>query len=139
MIRLFARPEKRDSLASIFADLRGGRLANVDVFRWRLAMAMHGDLESGTRLADVWEVWHENVPEPGELMKALGWGLDAARVLDGYRGLETRISFPTVAEVREIFADGFEEVACHVPAYEDGDRYPTMVFRSRPRPGGRPQ
>ncbi len=137
VIRLFARPEARDSVASIFDDLRGGRLANFDVFHWRLAMAMHGDLEAGTRLADVWEAWHQNVPEPRDLMTAIGWAPDAARVLDRYRGLETRISFPTVAEVREIFADGFEQVACHVPTYEDGDRYPTVVFRSKPRPAGR--
>ncbi len=131
VLRLFARPETPDPLGAVFDDLRNARITNFDIFHWRLAMAMHRDLASGTRLADVWEAWHRCVPDPPALMAELGWAPDAARILETYRGLETTISFPTVTEVREILADGFEMTACHVPAYETGDRYPTVVLRPR--------
>ncbi len=129
VLRLFARPEEPDPLDDVFADLRAGRIANFDLFHWRFAMAMHGDLASGTRVAALWDEWHERVPDPERLMVAIGWAPDAARVLETYRGLETSISFPTVTEVREILASRFVMTTCRVPTYEAGDRYPTVAFR----------
>ena len=132
VLRLFARPEENETVAEIFDDLRAGRIPNFDVLHWRLAMAMHGDLASGTRMSDVWDAWHANVPNSEELMTSVGWAPDAARIMESYRGLKTSISFPTVREVGEIFAGAFEQVACHVPNYDDGARYPTVLFRPIP-------
>jgi SAM-dependent methyltransferase len=130
VMRVFARPEKPDSIASIFGDLLQGRTRDFNIFRWRLSMALHGDLAAGTRFGDVWEAWHDNVPDPQRLMRELGWGPHALQILEGYKGAEFRTIFPTVREFRELLADGFDQTACHVPEYEDGDRYPTLVFRA---------
>jgi len=135
--RVFARPERPDRLDCLFRDLHGGLIHGFDTFRWRLLRAVHRDLESGARLADAWEAWHAHVPDPAGLMRTLGWGPHAVQILDGYRVMETTLSFPTVAEVRGFLADDFEQAACHVPGYEDGNLYPTLVFRAparRPSP-----
>ncbi|MBZ5587555.1 MAG: methyltransferase domain-containing protein [Acidobacteriia bacterium] len=131
VMRLFARPETNEPLGGVFQDLRAGRIPNFDVFHWRLAMAVHRDTTSGTRLGDVWEAWQENVPMPAELLASLGWAPDAARILETYRSSATLISFPTVVEVRDTLAQDFDQTACHIPEYESGDRYPTVLFRPR--------
>ena len=94
-------------------------------------MALHRDLRSGTRLGDVWDAWNAHVPDPEALTASLGWAPDAARIIESYRGMETRISFPTVREVRDALSDDFQQIACHVPGYEDGVRYPTVLFRPK--------
>lgn len=133
VIRLFARPDQIDPLHAVFGDLRAGRIANFDLLHWRLSMALHGDLTAGVRLGDIWDAWCEHVPDPQALMRDLGWAPDAARIFDSYRGRDTRMLFPRVSEARELLADGFDQVACRVPSYEDGDRYPTVAYRPRPR------
>jgi SAM-dependent methyltransferase len=131
VMREFARPEDREPLDTVFADLREGRMADLGAFIWRLAMALHGDLAAGVRLGDVWDAWQARVPEPEQLMRSLGWPLEPLRQLPPYRGHEGRMWFPTLDEAREVFSRGFEQVECHVPAYAGGDRYPTVVFKPR--------
>jgi hypothetical protein len=135
--RVFARPESPDSVAAIFEDVLSGRSRNFNLFRWRLSMALHGDLAAGTRYADVWDAWHEHVADPQALAGELGWPPQALQIMEGFKGAEFRTIFPTVREYRELLAEGFEQTACLVPGYEDGERYPTLVFRARP--GGRPR
>jgi len=131
-MRVFARPEHGETLATIFADLRGGRFGNIDVLSWRLATAVQRDLESGCRMGDIADAWDQNVPDPDELMGSLGWPPGAYRpFMDGIRGLDIRMTFPTVRELAAGLAPDFEQVACYVPDYEDGDRYPTVGFKPR--------
>lgn len=133
-LRMFARPEQQEPIEAIFADLRGGRIGNLDIFRWRLAMALQKDLAIGARLCDVWEAWQANVPHPVELMRSLGWPPEQLQVqIDRMRGLEVRVTFPTVRELAEALAPEFVQTACHFPDYESGDRYPTVAFKARPR------
>ena len=135
VMREFARPEARESLDTIFRDLHEGRIVEFGSFTWRLAMALHGDLDSGCRMADVCDAWHDNVPEPLELTRSLGWPPDALGWLEPYRGTEARMWFPTVNEVRTVFSRDFEQVECLVPGYPDGERYPTVVLKPRRRSG----
>ena len=48
--------------------------------------------------------------------------------IHNYREVATRYSFPTLAEARALAGD-FEIVATHVPAYELGERCPTLIMR----------
>ena len=133
VMREFARPETREPLDTIFRDMREGRIVDPGSFTWRLAMALHGDLESGCRVGEVCDAWHDNVPEPLELMRSLGWPLDALSWLESYRGTQDRMWFPTLNEVRTVFSRDFEQVECLFPGYADGERYPTVVFKPRAR------
>ncbi len=130
-LRLFARPERREPVGRIFEDLRGGLVHNIHGLPWRLAMALHGDLASGTRLGDIWEAWEAHVPDPSALMASLDLPPETVRIMEVYRGVDACITMPTLGEVREMLARDFEERACHVPDYDSGDRYPTLVMRAR--------
>lgn len=127
-MRYFVRPETAEAVPRVIDDLWQRRIGNFHVFKWRLAMALHGTLEQGVRLADVWSVWHDAVPDPEKLAAHLGWPLAVVNTINNYRTVETRYSFPTLAEVRAGTGD-FSIEAMHVPAYELGERCPTLIMR----------
>lgn len=127
-MRHFLRPERAESVGHVVDDLRQKRIGNFHVFKWRLAMALHGPLEQGVRLGDVWTVWLQLVPDVEQLAADLDWPLEIINTIQNYRDLDTRYTFPTLDEARALAAD-FEILAVHVPAYELGARCPTLVMR----------
>ena len=133
VLRLFARPERPDPLDTVFADLRAGRIREPALLPWRIAMALHGTLAEGVRAGAVWEAWCERVPRAVALFEALGWPPQALGSLEWTRGQEYVMRFPTVGEVEDLLAHGYERTICRTPAYEGGELYPTVVFTPRPR------
>jgi hypothetical protein len=117
-----------ESVDCIVEDLRQKRIGNFHVFKWRLAMALHGPLEDGVRLGDVWDAWRDLVPDPQPLAADLGWPMEIINTIQNYRNVDTRYTFPTLDEARTL-AVGFDIVAVHVPAYELGERCPTLIMR----------
>ncbi|MCW5574455.1 MAG: hypothetical protein KIT13_00035 [Burkholderiales bacterium] len=130
LMRHFTRPEAAEPVAAVVDDLWRGRIGNFHVFKWRLAMALHGTPEQGVRLGDIWNAWREAVPDPEVLAAQLGWRTDVIATIDNYRDVDTRYTFPTRAEARG-FAAGFDVVAEHLPDYELGERCPTLAMRPR--------
>lgn len=128
-MRFFLRPDTPEPTAQVFDDLWQGRIGNVHIFKWRLAMALHGPLQEGVRLSEVWRVWHDAVPDVEGLARHLGWPAQEVRTLDAYRDAPASYTFPTLAEARASLADDFEEVNCYVPTYELGQRCPTLLMR----------
>lgn len=127
-MRYFVRPDSDEPVACVIDDLWQRRIGNFHVFKWRLAMALHGTLEQGVRLGDVWAVWHEAVPDPEKLATHLGWPAAVVNTINNYRNVDTRYSFPTLTEVRACTGE-FAIEAMHVPAYELGERCPTLIMR----------
>lgn len=130
-IRIYVRPEEREPLSAIFDSLHNGRIGSFHVFKWRLAMALHGGLGEGVRLADVWDAWHAAVPDPEALAARLGWPRESVLTIDAYRDVATRYTFPTLAEARANLERSFIESGCHFPVYELGERCPTLILRPR--------
>jgi SAM-dependent methyltransferase len=133
-VRVYDRPGVPEPLAEIFEDLWAGRIGNFHVFKWRLAMALHGDIRTGVCLADIWNAWHAGVPEPEALAAALVWPMETIRTIDAYRGNDTRYTFTTLEEFRSVLSPYFSETACLFPDYELGDRCPTMLLGPRHHP-----
>ena len=53
----------------------------------------------------------------------------AVRTIEAYRGLNARYTFPTLEELRALFADcGFGILDIAIPRYELGVRCPTFVL-----------
>jgi len=128
LMRYFLRPERSEAPGRVVDDLWQGRIGNFHVFKWRLAMALHGSLEEGVRLGDIWNAWQEAVPDPVRLAAQLGWRVEVVNTIANYRDVDTRYSFPTLEEARAL-AGEFEIVSTHVPDYELGTRCPTLVMR----------
>ncbi len=127
-MRYFVRPEQAEPVGRVVDDLWQQRIGNFHVFKWRFAMALHGTLEEGVRLGDIWNAWCDAVPDPARLAAQLGWRPEVVHTIHNYRDVDTRYSFPTLAEARALIGE-FAIVAIHTPAYELGDRCPTLIMR----------
>ena len=141
--------ERRASLAAVqpnaghlalaeFERRHPGRLTvitqNVDGLHQRAGstgvLALHGSLEEGVRLGDIWSAWHEAVPDPARLAARLGWRKEVINTISNYRDVDTCYSFPTLEEARALVGD-FEIVSTRIPDYELGQRCPTLVMRPK--------
>jgi SAM-dependent methyltransferase len=131
VLRAFVQPEAREDLAAVGAALRAGHLGSFHAFKWRLAMALQPSTERGVRLADIWNACGDLCPDRAALAAATGWPLETIATLDAYRGVTATYAFPTLAELRAVLAADFLELACHTPAYELGERCPTLVLAPR--------
>lgn len=129
-IRWFLQAAAPETTGAVIDDLRGGRIGNFHVFKWRLAMSLQPDLRTGVRLADVWSAWHAAVPDPARLCRALGWAAAEVGTIDAYRDARARYSFPSIDEARMAFAPYFDELRMHVPDYELGERCVHFLLRA---------
>jgi SAM-dependent methyltransferase len=130
VIRCFTKPEKSETPRQVLEDLWGGRIGNFHVFKWRLAMALHGRVEQGVRLKDIWDYWSKSV-DPHELAERLSWQAEVIATIDNYRGLEERYAFATLREIKSLTREAFVEVQCQFPTYELGERCPILTLRPR--------
>lgn len=132
VLRLFVRPETREPLENILEDLHAGRIGSFHAFRWRIAMSLQRDLDEGVHVRDVWKIWQELSFDRDALARRLGWPRDSIDSIDAYREAESRLWFPTLPEARTLLAEQFRELACHVPAYELGACFPTLLLAPIP-------
>jgi hypothetical protein len=129
VIRCFMQINPRETVEEVFSDLAADRIGNFHILKWRLAMALQPSLEEGVAVGSVWEAVHARWRDAAELAGLLGWPLDEVRTIQVYRGIPTRYTFPTEAEYRAFFpAAGFSILKWLVPAYELGERCPTLVL-----------
>jgi hypothetical protein len=115
----------------LFEELHAGKIGNFHVFKWRLNMALHENVEAGVRLGDVWDTFEARIGRPRLLAEERGWPLEAVETIDAYRASEARYTYPTLGDLRRVLTPFFDEEACVYPAYELGERCPTLGFRRR--------
>lgn len=130
-IRCHRRLDKAPALETLFEPLLDGRLHNLDMFRWLLAMAVHGNTSSGVRLGDVWEAWHRRVPEPSAHQARLGWTDQAVANMERWKGVQTRYFFPSLAQLESLASPHFAVESCELPNYAWGEHFPRLVLRRR--------
>jgi SAM-dependent methyltransferase len=128
-LRCFRRPDVALGAEMLFDELLEGRIRNLDLFRWLLAMALQGDDDRGVSLNRVWRAWHERVPDPDVHRVRLAWSEAAVANLEAWSRLESRYFFPNLAELRALAAPLFELEACDVPSYDWGEQFPRLVMR----------
>ncbi|MFC1839980.1 hypothetical protein ACFL1N_10395, partial [Thermodesulfobacteriota bacterium] len=133
IMRFFLRSESRESSGNVFQELMKNRIGNFHVFKFRLAMALQEDVRKGVRHHDMWQAWKDAFIDKGELAKITGWAKEAINTIDQLEGLNTRLSFPTYMELKQVFSDIFTEIDMTIPKYEVGEHCPILVFEKRVR------
>jgi SAM-dependent methyltransferase len=129
--RCFLRPEQPERAEQVFEDLLGGRVGSFEIFRRRLAMAMHRPDRVAVSADEVWQAWHARVADTNQLAQRYGWPAQVFRNMDRWKGLRLRFPFPTLSEVRDMTQRHFELIECRYPDYEMGERCPMLVLRRR--------
>lgn|SRR5690606_13502793 len=130
ILRLFVPPENPESAEEVLADLSAGRIANLNLLKLRLGMALQGSPESGVAVKSVWAALHEAVPDREGLARRLGWSAEQLATIDAYRESAARYHFVSLEQATALFcADGrFVFRGHHRPAYVLGERCPLVVF-----------
>lgn len=131
VMRAFVQPDPPEPLSTLFDDLNAGRIGNFHIFKWRLNMALHENVETGVRLGDIWDTFEARIGRPRLLAEQRGWPLVAVETIDAYRASEARYTYPTLEDLRGVLAPFFQEEACVYLPYELGERCPTLRYRAR--------
>jgi len=132
VFRLFIPPPQRESHEAVLQDLLSGKIANVNVLKLRLAMALQEDAVRGVELHRVWEAVHQVAPDFDRLAGRLDWPIEHLLAFNTYRDCRIRYCFLSVAEVSHLFCGDpgvFRLDAVTAPTYELGERCPTVVLR----------
>ncbi len=130
-MRSFCRPDAPLDFEPLFADLLSGKMRNLGLFRWLLAMAVHGETTEGVSLHAVWRTWNAHVPDPAQYRKQLGWESEGIESLERWRDLDSRYIFPSREELYALVSPHFEVIASETPGYEWGQLFPRMLMRRR--------
>ncbi|MCE9572662.1 MAG: class I SAM-dependent methyltransferase [Deltaproteobacteria bacterium] len=128
--RLFVSPPVREALGAVADALAAGAIGSFHAFKWRLAMAVAPD-DRNVRVAAIWEAFAALVPDRAALARATGWPAAEIATIDAYRDSARVYAFPTLDETRAALGDALVETACRVPAYELGDRCPSLTLRAK--------
>jgi SAM-dependent methyltransferase len=131
--RVFIRPALVEDPESVFADLRAGRIGNFQIFKFRLAMALHQDTRRGVRVGEIWDYWDKK-GRPAELATARGWAPEQIASIEAYRDKNSIYYFPTFSEIRRLLQEMFARVRVRFPSYELGERCPTFTCMRYDRP-----
>ena len=128
-LRVFARTETAESMTAIVVDLKAGRIPRFDILKWRIAMALQRDVQSGVLLADVFQTWEKLEREHSSEIENAGWPRETINTIQLYAGRQARYSFPTVAELDEAFSAELQRIGMNVPSYAFGECCPTLIYQ----------
>jgi hypothetical protein len=128
-VRCFVQLDEKETTDEVFADLSRGGIGNFHVLKWRLAMALQADAETGVPVASVRRAVYAVWDDPAYLAERFAWPLAHVQTIDAYRDVSTRYTFPTFAQVRDLVtAGGFSIVEVSTPSYELGERCPILTL-----------
>jgi len=133
-LRLFTPPVEPETPAAVLDDLLGGRVANLNVLKLRLGMALQPDPAEGVALASVYAALTEVALPDGlpALAESIGWDVEHLLAIESYRDSPNRYYFVSFEQVRDLFCvdpGGFDLVSVQVAGYDLGDRCPLLVLR----------
>jgi len=131
VLRAYTRREEPESVDEVFEDMFRGAIPSLTHFKLRLFLAMPQDLRSGAALDDFYALWLEHVIDPACVAQATGWPIEEIKTLSAYGASSTVHTFPTLAELRRLLSEYFEECDVVTPNYLLGDRCPIFILRPR--------
>lgn len=132
IIRHFTRPETEESIDTIFDDLNNSRIGNFHIFKWKLAMALHGTIEEGVPVHKIWQQWHQRMINADQLNELTGWSTGSINTINNYKDSPAIYSFPTIHEIMKFSENYFLVDDVYLADYELGDRCPTFVLKQKP-------
>ena len=131
LVRCYIRPREQERPEDVLADLLRGAIPSFHWFKFRLLLALQENTERGVAVDAAYRFWASQRVDETALIAQTGWDAKAVRMMELYRGKDTVHSFPTMAELRSVLADSFEETALSAPAQTIQGYCPIWVAASR--------
>jgi hypothetical protein len=129
--RHFLQSQRAESPPAVFADLLAGRIGSFQALKLRLAMAMQRDAATGVRMGDAFDAWERAGIDRPALLAATGWPPQVLETIRPWAGKDSRLAFPTAAEMAALMAELFaaqDGIHC---SGELGERCPVVAYRPR--------
>lgn len=131
VVRAYIQPPVAESVESVFDALwRAGGLS-VDVFKMRLWLAMQRSASEGVAVRHAAKIMQRFGIDRQYMREHLGWCDAAVEPFEKWGASDAVYSFPSLAELRALFSDRFEEVSVTYPTYRLGECCPVLALRSR--------
>jgi len=130
-MRCFCRPRSGLGIDALFDELFSGRIRNLDLFRWLLAIAVHGASATGVAVRAVWEQWAARVPDARARQARMGWSDDGLDNMERMATATMHYSFATLDELLGGTAPAFEVLERDTPGYAWAEFFPRIVLRAR--------
>ncbi|MFM6959688.1 MAG: class I SAM-dependent methyltransferase [Schleiferiaceae bacterium] len=127
--RYFLRPDERGSLKEIRSDVNEGRVKNFGTLKWRIAMTLTDPLSMRVRLGDIAEAFDQLFPDRASLAAKGGWRAVEIDTIERYRNKSESYTFPTLAQIGEIFASMFRISNLDFGTYELSECCPILTLR----------
>jgi SAM-dependent methyltransferase len=134
LLRLFAPadPPQHEEVATVIDDLLNARIANLNLLKFRLWMAMHSTPSAGVPLREVWNIVYDAAPDFDALADRIGWEREHLAAIDSYRDSPNSYHFLTVDDAVKLFSGegcGFVADETFRPSYPMGNQCPWLTFR----------
>lgn len=130
--RAFVQAEEPEAVQRVLSDLGAGRAGGFHAFKWRLAMALQEDAETGVPVSSVHDALLAVETDLDALAARCGWRPEEVRTIEAYKGISARYTFPTAARLRALLETvGFTVHDIVRPSYELGQCCPIFVLRAR--------
>lgn len=126
-MRFFVRPEVNESITKIYEDFISNHIDNFHVLKWRIAMALQEQLQTGVCLQDIWETWNQYFKQPDA---CFSWSEAINNTINVYKNNPTIYTFPSLAELCACLNKQFKQLDMHKPTYTLGERCPVFKLQS---------
>jgi hypothetical protein len=130
VVRLYAAPERPESVGQIRHEAMTGAIGSVHVLKWRLAHVACA--ERGTPNLPVplmTDLFNRTFPDRRALARSTGWSAGDIGMIDVYEGRPDVYSFPTVEQVLAVLPPRVQKVrVVEAGTYELADRCPLLVL-----------
>jgi hypothetical protein len=116
----------------VLESLLAGEIANLNLLKLRLGMALQQSPAAGVELATIWQTLHNAAPDFPALAQKLGWPLGHLLAINTYHNCPRRYHFVTVKEVYDLFSNspgGFQMETIQGPDYAMGEQCPMVAAR----------
>lgn len=127
--RFWVRPTKPETPDAVFEDLRANRIQSFHAFKFRLAMALQENAETGVAVSEVLAAWKRARIDMTSLLAMTGWQQETVDMIYLYEGKTSRLTFPTIAELEGVMSEHFDTLETRYLDYELGDCCPIVTYR----------
>jgi len=129
--RFWVRPSKSETPDAVLEDLRANRIQSFHAFKFRLAMALQDDAETGVAVSEVFAEWKRARVDMGSLLAMTGWQRETVDMIHLYEGKTSRLAFPSIGELEAVMSEYFDTLETRCLDYELGGCCPIVTYRVR--------
>jgi len=130
-IRCFCAPAQPEPLEAVVADTLAGRVPDLNVLKWRLAMHLAAsDADFRVPVVTVLDTFNQLFRDRAALLDQTGWLASEFDFIDLYRGSSSVLRFLPEDRLRDSFASQGVDVSLVQPeGYPLASRCPVFVLR----------